>query len=264
MRAVGAKRAAAGLALGLAAATAALSLLGARLPSGAFAGAPTAAPQAVRGEAVTRHAMAWKTQKKEFKFDPFGASTNRERELRKLRESRVEKKKTRGAKIVTPTLNYDVLPSIEDIYTRRFTGNSTIDAIGGRMRYTYYVLFKNDPLALGPEVMKKSILEYMFFFKYKMSCRNIKADSMKNPADGEAIVKLEYPMKQYGEWDVRTGKPRAEYSQAKMVKFEMMSPTGAAEYIGRKFFADPNILRFRKVCHTRTWENVGEDNELLL
>lgn len=257
-RHVAARRVALGLALGLAAAFAAVAP--AARAAGAFAawggpsrcagGLPVAGAPVVpgRGEAVAR------------RVSPYYSNADRERLARARKESRLARRLPEPS---SAPINYDLLPPIEDIYKRRFTGNSTIDPIGGRKRYTYYVLFKYDPRSTGQEALKQAILEYIWFMKYKMSCRNIEVQTRKSPLDQASLTTLEYPMKEYGELG-RNEKEKKKYDKATMVEFNFMAPVKANEYIQKKFYKDNNILRFMVLGHTRTFKHVGEDNELHL
>ncbi|CAE8640190.1 unnamed protein product [Polarella glacialis] len=159
-------------------------------------------------------------------------------------------------------VDFDKLPALEDIYNRKYSGNAEEDPIGGRKRYTYYILFKNDQ-KLKAERMKEIVFEYMWFLKYKMSCKDITVKARKSPIDGQAITSLEYPMKEYGEVP-REKQRKDKYSKARMVEFQFVAPIQAGEYIQKRLYADNDVVRFMVLGHTRHFKHVGEDNELLL
>ncbi|OLQ04030.1 hypothetical protein AK812_SmicGene12940 [Symbiodinium microadriaticum] len=69
----------------------------------------------------------------------------------------------------------------------QYSGNVDEDPVGGRKRYTYWVMFKRPAMRTSTD-MKKILAEYMFFFKL-----------LRSPIDGQSVVSLEYEMKEYGE-----------------------------------------------------------------
>jgi len=111
----------------------------------------------------------------------------------------------------------DNLPAVEDLYNRTFTGNADVDPVGGRRRYTYLVLFKYAPGVAGQERLKEILKDYVRFFKNKMSCRSIKVKSMRSPINQEAVVTLEYPMKEYGSLQ-RGQKIKEKFTKATMIE----------------------------------------------
>lgn len=275
------------LALSLAASAAAALLV---WKAAAFAGLGPSVPraplldsvaQARRGDLVLRRARALRTQPVWAKNSPYYSTGDRERLARQRRELRTAKREMSLAKRTVPTLNYDLLPAIEDIYSRSFTGNASIDPIGGRKRYTYFVLFKyakSKEGDWGPEQFKTAVLRYRDFFVNKMSCRNVEIQLRNSPIPGQTskvamsktdptkkapVITLEYPMKEYGDLR-RNEKIKPTYEQAFMVEFNFFAPAQAGDYIRKKFYSDNNILRFMVLGHTRTFRQIGEDNELHL
>jgi len=208
--------------------------------------------QSVRGDAIVRRVSQYYSNK------------DRERLKQMRKEMRIELRERSGP--TTPTLDWDKLPAIEDIYNRKYSGNATADPIGGRKRYSYYVMFKMSPKLTSSSLSEK-IMSYIWFLKNKMSCRDIKAQPMKSPIDGASTgtstVTLEYPMKEYGEVP-RDQKNKDRYQKARLVKFDFYAPVTAHEYIQKKIYSDNDILRFMVLGHTRTFKHVGEDNELHL
>jgi len=189
------------------------------------------------------------------RVSPYYSNAYRERLARRRKEMRLIRKdqaQTKGEE----HLNFDLLPPIEDIYSRRYSGNVTSDPIGGRKRYTFYLLFKSN------QKLEAQLNRYRSFFKYKMSCRNIEINA-KRGSDGFADEKLEYPMKQYGELKVGI-KERPQSQRAYIVTIDMMAPVQAVEYITKKFYSDESLLRVMVLGHTRTFKHLGEDNELFL
>eukprot|EP00931_Biecheleriopsis_adriatica_P118008 TRINITY_DN93482_c0_g1_i1.p1 TRINITY_DN93482_c0_g1~~TRINITY_DN93482_c0_g1_i1.p1 ORF type:complete len:291 (+),score=66.88 TRINITY_DN93482_c0_g1_i1:130-873(+) len=198
------------------------------------------------------------------RVSPYYSNEDRERLAKQRQERRLALKERAGSKQShKPLIDMDKLPAIEEIYTRAYTGDADIDPIGGRKRYTYWVLFKHADTTNTPGKLKPIILEYMLWLKKKMSCRNIKVFPRKSPIDGNSIVQLEYEMKEYGEIP-REQKLKNKYSRATLVEFQFQAPADAQELIGRRFYSDINVLRFMVMCHTRNFKHAGEDNELLL
>merc|ERR1711972_825874 len=154
-------------------------------------------------------------------------------------------------------LNYDSLPAVEDVYTRLFSGNATADPPGGRRRVTWWIFFKNDPREVGNGKLEKNIKEYMRFFKFDMSCKDLKVKVDRSPIDGKQLVTMEYPMKEYGELQ-RGKKVRPMWNQAIMVKFDFAFPEGAQQYIERKIYNDNNVIRHMRLGHTTNWSHRGE------
>lgn len=258
----GVRRALFGLALGAAAFCSASTLA---LRAGhAFVGAPALGSEAARdrGAAVARRARALNTQPKTARQSPFYSTGDREREYRWRQEGRERQRQQVAQGQTRSTLNYDTLPSIEDIYNRKFTGNSTIDPIGGRKRYTYYILFKDDG-DLTESLFKSTLGGYGSFLKYKMSCRDVMAKTMLSPIDGQKRVTMEYPMKEYGILP-RGQSAKRLYNKATMVKLTFTGPPAAVEYLNKRIYSDNNILRFMVLGNTRTFKHRGEDNELHL
>ncbi|CAE8624957.1 unnamed protein product [Polarella glacialis] len=207
-----------------------------------------ASPSSSLESAVTRRAS------------PYYSNEDRERLLRARTDKRIALREKQSHAPTGP--DYNKLPALEEIYNRKYSGNADDDPVGGRKRYTYYILFKNDQ-KLKAERMKEIVFEYMWFLKYKMSCKDITVKARKSPIDGQAITSLEYPMKEYGE--VPREKARKDkYSKARMVEFQFMAPIQAGEYIQKRLYADNDVVRFMVLGHTRHFKHVGEDNELLL
>merc|ERR1740121_3394020 len=153
--------------------------------------------------------------------------------------------KRNGERVRAP-LNYDKLPSIDDIYSRTFSGNGDTDPVGGRKRYTYYILYKYDPTEMGKAAFKESREEFIRFLKFKMSCRDIKGVLTKSPIDGAQRIRLEYPMKEYGA-KIREGgslRRKAEYDSAIMMTWNFYAPPGAVYYIDQRIYSDNSILRY--------------------
>lgn len=189
-------------------------------------------------------------------------NNDRERLARKRRETRIEVR-GRDWKAHKPILDMSKLPSVEDIYDRKYSGDADKDPIGGRKRYTMTVMYKNSDEAAQGQRLKQVILEYMYFFKKEMSCRNIKAFPRKSPIDGNKVTTLEYEMKEYGQ--IPQGQQsKSKYGTATMVEFQFSAPVDAIPYISAKMYGDNNILRFQVIGHTILYKHAGEDNELLL
>jgi len=192
------------------------------------------------------------------RVSPYYSNEDRDRLARRRKEMRLIRKDQTQSK-GEEHLNFDLLPAIEDIYNRKYSGNVTNDPIGGRKRYTFYLLFKAGTRTYN---LNQQVNRYKSFFKNKMSCRNIEIDAKMGP-DGKLTTTLEYPMKQYGELKVGI-KERPQSTTAYWVTINMMAPVGAVEYINKKFYSDENLLRVMVLGHTRTFKHLGEDNELFL
>jgi len=190
------------------------------------------------------------------------ANEDRARMARMRRETRIEVR-ARDWGAHKPMLDMNKLPSVEDIYDRKYTGDADNDPVGGRKRYTMFVLFKNADEAAQGQRLKQCILEYMYFFKKEMSCKNIKAFPRKSPIDGNRVTTLEYEMKEYG-LIPRGQQGKNKYGTATMVEFQFMAPPDAIPYMQSKIYSDNNILRFQVYGHTMAFKHRGEDNELLL
>lgn len=224
----------------------------------AFAGAPTARqfsdvfPLQQEMPLIMRRATS-----------QFYSNLDRER-LAKQRQERREALRARvGDKISHKPIDMDKLPSVEDIYARKYTGDGDTDPIGGRKRYTYWILFKNADTTNGPSKLKPILLEYMLYLKKKLSAKDIKVYPRKSPIDNDIRVQLEYEMKEYGEIP-REQKRKNKYSSGTLVEFQFKAPVEAPELFGKKIYSDINVLRFMVMCQTRSFKHAGEDNELLL
>lgn len=191
---------------------------------------------------------------------PYYSNEDRERLARRRQEVREQVRADKQSH--KPDIQLDKLPAIEDVYNRQYSGNVDEDPVGGRKRYTYWVMFKRPAMRTSTD-MKKILAEYMFFFKKKMSCRNIKITPRRSPIDGQSVVSLEYEMKEYGEIP-RGQKLKNKYQQAYMIEINLAAPVTANRYIQKKFYTDNNILRFMCISQTRSFNHAGEDNELLL
>jgi len=258
------RRGALGLVVGLAAAAVAvpavMTMTTAFAP--AFGGSwPAVGAGTSRGEAVVRRARN-KYAVRRLPGGRYYSNADRERLARQRSESRLARRE-QGLMKYTAPIDYNTLPAVEDIYNRRYSGKATEDPIGGRKRYTYYILYKEAPGVTKPDNLKKKILEFIAFLRDKMSCRDIKASLRKSPIDSMSTVSLEYPMKEYGEIP-RGQKEKRKFNKAKMVEFQFYAPVSAGEYISKKIYSDIDILRFMVLGHTRTFKHVGEDNELHL
>jgi len=189
-----------------------------------------------------------------------------ERLKNRRKESRQELRDWESRGLMGPKIvpaEYDKLPSIDDLYNRTFSGNAAKDPIGGRKRYTYLVLFKLDPTSKGPEKLKALLVDYVRFFKTKMSCKDIKIKKKKSPIDGANVVTLEYPMKEYGPM-ARGQSVKQKQEKAIMFEIKITAPVQAGEYIAKKFYNDHMMLRFMVLGHTRRFGHANEDNELFL
>jgi len=246
-------------ALGLAAGFLAAASMTMSIASRGFVGSPAVAP--VRGGKAVMRAKRPDYTPRWTLPDPYHSSKERERILRRRKMIREEDKEFRKTGGTNPTLNYDKLPAIDDLYTRQFSGNANEDPVGGRPRYTFIMMFKHDPKSFGEDSLKAAILNYINFMKTKLSCKSITAKAMLSPIDGKAITQLEYPMRQYGA-EFTTNKP--VYNQAKMVQLDFVGPPAASEYLRNRMYADGNLLRFMMMKHTKSWNHVGEENELFL
>lgn len=219
---------------------------------------------------VTRHARGPKVNARR-SVSPYYSNEDRER-LARLRQEKRDyarefsqnstwvRQQTEMGNI--PTADLKKLPALEDIYNRQFTGDADVDPIGGRKRYLYYVMFKQ-PAIRNAVDLKKTVAEYWYFLKKKMSCRDIQITPRKSPIDGQKITTLEYEMKEYGEIP-RGQKGKNKYQRAYMVEFKFKAPVTATQYIQRKLYTDNNVLRFMALSLTRSFTHAGEDNELLL
>lgn len=197
------------------------------------------------------------------RVSPYYSNEDRERLAKQRQERRLALRERKGKQSHKPMVDTAKLPAIEEIYTRSYSGDADVDPIGGRKRYTYWVLFKHADTTNTPGKLKPIILEYMLFLKKKMSCRDIKVYPRKSPIDGASVTSLEYEMKEYGEIP-REQKLKNKYSRATLIEFQFKAPPDAIELISRRFYSDINILRFMTMCHTRDFKHAGEDNELLL
>lgn len=194
------------------------------------------------------------------RLSPYHGQADRERLARQYKETRI---KCRQQAPRTLKLNYDMLPPVEDIYNRRYSGNATVDPVGGRKRYTFHVLMKEGVKIAGADATKAIIYDYIKFMKFKMSCTRIEAVLKKSPIDNQAVTTLEYPMKEYGE--VARGQASKDiFNKATWVEFNLYAPIAALDYIKAKFHGDNNILRLMVLGHTRSFKGVHEDNELHL
>jgi len=207
-----------------------------------------------RGDVVARRASV------------YYSNADRERLARRRNETRFAKREHDRLALMSPKTapaDYENLPAVVDLYNRTFTGNADIDPIGGRRRYTYMILFKYAPGAGGQERLKAMLLDYVKFFKYKMSCRNINVQLKRSPIDDQTTVTLEYPMKEYGPLG-RDQKYKEKFTKASLIEIKMDAPVQAGEFIAKKIYSDNNILRFMVLGHTRRFGHAGEDNELFL
>ncbi|CAK0841268.1 unnamed protein product [Prorocentrum cordatum] len=175
---------------------------------------------------------------------------------------RIAESKPRSERFHKP-MNWDKLPPTDDVYARKFSGNADTDAIGGRKRYTLYVLYKYDPSAPGQQAFKESRERFAKFLKFKMSCFNVLGTQTKSPIDGANRIKLEYPMKEYGD-KVRQGgslKAKAIYDTAIMMTWNFAAPPSAISYIKQEIYSDNTVLRHMIIKNTRNFNHIGEDNE---
>jgi len=160
-------------------------------------------------------------------------------------------------------MDWSKLPPAEEIYNRKFSGNANEDPIGGRKRYTLYVLYKYDPGMPGQKAFKESRETFLKFLKFKMSCFNIRGTMTNSPIDGAKRIKLEYPMKEYGE-KIRQGgslKAKAVYDTAIMMTWDFAAPPSAINYIKQDIYSDNQVLRHMLLKNTRNFNHIGEDNE---
>mmetsp|Transcript_133472 Transcript_133472/g.188561 ORF Transcript_133472/g.188561 Transcript_133472/m.188561 type:complete len:273 (-) Transcript_133472:93-911(-) len=198
---------------------------------------------------------------------PYYSNEDRERLARRRQEVREQVRADKQSH--KPDIQLDKLPPIEDVYNLQYSGDVDVDPVGGRKRYTYWVMFKRPAMRTSTD-MKKILAEYMFFFKKKMSCRNIRITPRKSPIGPNdstsirtSVVTLEYEMKEYGEIP-RGQKLKNKYQQAYMIEINLAAPVTANRYIQKKFYTDNNILRFMCISQTRSFNHAGEDNVLLL
>merc|ERR1719167_174149 len=80
--------------------------------------------------------------------------------------------------------NWETLPEIKDVFTRSYSGDGAVDPIGGRKKYTLHVLFRRGDDMNTANALKLAILKHMWFFRKKMSGRDIKVQARKSPIDG--------------------------------------------------------------------------------
>lgn len=185
------------------------------------------------------------------------------RKERMHKEALLQVENTRRKDNQHKPMDWSKLPSTDDIYSRTFTGNGDKDPIGGRVRYTFYILYKYDPGAPGQKAFKESRETFLKFLKFKMSAVNILGTVAKSPIDGASRIKLEYPMKEYGE-KVRQGgtlKKKAIYDTAVMMTWNFAAPPSALGYIKQFIYADNAVLRQMCLKNTRNFNHIGEDNE---
>jgi len=200
------------------------------------------------------------------RVSPFYSNADRERLAQRRNETRFAKREHDRLALMSPKTapaDYENLPAVVDLYNRTFTGNAEIDPVGGRRRYTYMILFKHAPGAAGQEKLKSILLDYIKFFKTKMSCLHIKAELKRSPIDNERTVTLEYPMKEYGPLG-RDQKFKEKFTKATLIEIKMFAPVQAGQFIAKKIYNDNNVLRFMVLGHTRRFGHAGEDNELFL
>jgi len=231
------------------------------------AGLSAGVPATRRGEAVVMHGKKrMNTAALRQGRSPLISTLDRDRLARRRQEMREENRERRGQPAKTmASLNYEKLPSVEDIFSRTYSGDERNDPIGGRKRYTLYLMFKYDPAAQGgPQWLRDNVLEYITFMKRRISCRNVIAEPMLSPIDGRnKITQLEYPMREYG------ALPKGQYSKVVynkglLVKFQFSMPPTAHDYLDKKIYDDNNILRKTLLVHTHDFGRLGEDNELHL
>eukprot|EP00929_Paragymnodinium_shiwhaense_P033436 TRINITY_DN18360_c1_g1_i1.p1 TRINITY_DN18360_c1_g1~~TRINITY_DN18360_c1_g1_i1.p1 ORF type:complete len:283 (+),score=71.13 TRINITY_DN18360_c1_g1_i1:94-942(+) len=210
---------------------------------------------------------------------PYYSNQDRERLARQRKEARIERRK-KPYKV--NDLNFDKLPPINDIYSRKYSGNVEQDGPGGRKRYTMTIMYKYNPQkALTAGTLKTKLDDLKIFMRTKMSCRDLvfhlgKSDTIKgtyqqrvtpnfksDKLGRESIIALEYPMKQYGEVP-RGLQTKPQFDKAVMVDIDFFAPVGALEYIKKRLYADDDVLRLQVLGHTRTFKHLGEDNELFL
>ncbi|CAK0845522.1 unnamed protein product [Prorocentrum cordatum] len=187
----------------------------------------------------------------------------RKERLQKEAMFRVAESKPRNEGRFHKPMDWDKLPPTDDIYARKFTGNADQDPIGGRKRYTLYVLYKYDPSRPGQKAFEESREKFLKFLKFKMSCFNILGTVTKSPIDGASRIKLEYPMKEYGD-KVRQGgtlKAKAIYDTAVMMTWSFAAPPSTISYIKQQIYSDNAVLRHMIIKNTRNFNHVGEDNE---
>lgn len=218
----------------------------------------------VRGDLVARNARSiLKVLSLKNRKAPYYSTEDRDRMARQRRERR-EYFRERESWPAPAPLDLSKLPPIEDIYERKFSGDASKDPIGGRKRYTFFVLYKLAPETKNTTYMETKVKDLITFFKTKLSCRKIVAQGRKSPISGFQETQLEYPMKEYGEIDRQN--PKKAYSKAIFIQFDFYAPPQAKEYISKRLYSDRDCIRFMALCHTRHdgWHNVGEDNELHL
>lgn len=164
-------------------------------------------------------------------------------------------------------ISWDMLPSVEDVSLREFTGDAKVDPIGGRKKYSFLVMFKFLTALSAQSVnqdLKKAIDDYILFFTKKMSGRDVSATLRRDPKDRESsIVQLEYPMPEYGA-STRGKVRRKQHDKATLVEFDVKLPPAAINYIRKKIYNDNRILRWTCLRHTTRFFHAGEDNELAL
>eukprot|EP00929_Paragymnodinium_shiwhaense_P033434 TRINITY_DN18360_c0_g2_i1.p2 TRINITY_DN18360_c0_g2~~TRINITY_DN18360_c0_g2_i1.p2 ORF type:complete len:280 (+),score=103.47 TRINITY_DN18360_c0_g2_i1:153-992(+) len=210
---------------------------------------------------------------------PYYSNQDRERLARQRKEARIERRK-KPYKV--NDLNFDKMPPINDIYSRKYGGDAEKDGPGGRKRYTLTILFKFNPQkALTPKDLKTKLDDLKIFMRTKMSCKDlvfhlgkadknmktyqtrVRPDFKSNKFASDAVMSLEYPMKEYGEVP-RGLQTKPQFDKAVMVDIDFYAPVGALEYIKKRLYADNDVLRLQVLGHTRTFKHLGEDNELFL
>lgn len=219
-----------------------------------------------RGDSVALNALpkALKINRKRG-ISPTYTNRDRERMAQFRQEQREAKRKLLGAPEEEPYVkSFEELDPIEDIYTRTFTGNATSDPIGGRKKYTLWIMVKAGPMMKGTDAIKEFILDWLNFLKFQMSCKNAEGRSMLSPIDGSKEVNLEYPMREYGIKPRGQLKGKTIYTKAKMVELKFQAPPSAMYYIDQKIHEDNRVLKYLAVTHFRGWCHRGEDNEMML
>lgn len=167
-------------------------------------------------------------------------------------------------------VEFEKLPSVEDINSRVFSGIAKQDPIGGRKRYTYFIMFKFADGMERPKGTKDkpglddTIKEYIAYFQTRLSGMDITVKQRKDPRNSEqSVIELEYPMPEYGP-STRGQVKRRIHNQATLIEFNLKLPPSAINYVRKKLYLDNRIVRWLCLKHTTRFHHAGEDSELVL
>mmetsp|Transcript_59877 Transcript_59877/g.110885 ORF Transcript_59877/g.110885 Transcript_59877/m.110885 type:complete len:271 (-) Transcript_59877:56-868(-) len=202
-------------------------------------------------------------------------------------EWRHERRSGQATDVVTKP-DMSKLPSTEDIFSRKFSGESSQDPVGGRKWYSLYMVYGADTLATK-SLVETHVKKLNLLLQGKLSAKNIevavitqpKGTKETLPSDVDLDPKapdlpgswlLEMPMKVYGDVEKKgtlesrtaPSSPRTAHQNGYLLRWDFQLPPSAIEPLSRLLYREKTLLRFMFLKHTRQFHHVGEDNELLL